>query len=308
MDMISNNIIIILVIICVVGIIVYFYYNQKSDQLDQRVSKWDKYYSDNPAGGSSNKKNRSVKFSDKVQYNEFSNCSSLDLDSDIPTETSINVDQILSDISGESKALKEKFDTNTGQCDRGGNGCSISETEGRVSKSKIQACNTDQTNPDDSWDSNFGLPLMNTGEKNKYFTQMKKNHDKLVKSLSEFTDYQMDSSTIIKTDTTINQFDPFNPNKPSKKLKGKKVSEIYDEQVEGPKFKSKKIIKKTPAQIFYDKESELNGGELTGSSLHGYNGVGDEHQGADFGNGFSWKQPQFDLTRPTKKLIRHLLL
>lgn len=148
----------------------------------------------------------------------------------------------------------------------------------------LMPSNFDQTDPNETWDESFGLPLMSKEEKKKFFNKMQQNHKKYEKSISEFAKHQTDRSTIIKTDTTI---DPFKPDHRSKKLKGQTIKEIYDAQVAGPKAKPKKIKKRTSTTVVYENESELNGGLLAGTKeLHGYDGINNSHKSADFGNEF----------------------
>jgi hypothetical protein len=152
------------------------------------------------------------------------------------------------------------------------------------SKTKVIPSNVDQTDPNDTWDSSFGLPLMSADEKRDYFNRMQQNHKKLEKSLGEFTEYQMDRSTVIKTDTSI---DPFKPCHHSPSLQDQTIKDIYDSQVSTYKAKPKKVLKTTKSETVYQHESELNGGKINGTKgLHGFDGIGDTFKAASFGNEF----------------------
>ncbi len=112
---------------------------------------------------------------------------------------------------------------------------------------------------------------------------MQNNHKDFQRSLGQFTQYQMDNRTLLKTDTTI---DPFKPEKQSKSLKGRTVKEIYDQQVAGPKAKPKKIKSRTGTSIIYEDEAEMNGGTIKGTNLCGFDGINDGFKTAAFGNEF----------------------
>lgn len=136
----------------------------------------------------------------------------------------------------------------------------------KINKNICPISNCVQSDNDDNkpWDHIFGQPLLPDEEKNKYYDNMKKEYENINKSMCKYGDYITDKSTIIETDVTINPFGS------EKKFTGKTIKEIYDKKVQGPKFKSKKIIKKTPSEIFYCNENELNGGEIIGSNLCAY--------------------------------------
>lgn len=148
---------------------------------------------------------------------------------------------------------------------------------------KILPGNFEEDNPNDSWDSSFGMPLMTDAAKQKFASKMHQNHKLYQKSLGQFNKYQLDNSTLIKTDVTI---DPFKPEKNSKNLKGKTIGQIYDEQVAGPKAIPKKIKTRTPTSIIYENESEMNGGLLKGTNLCGFDGISGSYKTAAFGNEF----------------------
>ena len=143
-------------------------------------------------------------------------------------------------------------------------------------------CPRNVEHPDGSWDAQFGLPLINTNSKKKIAQQIKKEHDEYNKSLGKFNKYQMDKKSLIKTDITIDPFKSEN----KRHFKGKAIRDIYDEQVAGPKATPKKIIRRCGSSIIYDNESEMNGGMLSGTSMHGYNGSKYGFKSANFGNEF----------------------
>lgn len=147
--------------------------------------------------------------------------------------------------------------------------------------------NFDIIDPNQKWDSSFGLPLMEKKEQAAYFAAMMNNYSKFTDTLDRFGQYVTDQSTIIKTETTI---DPFKPSTKSCQLDKKTVQEIYDKQVQGPQIVQKKIKSRTLDGIIYDNESELNGGKMSGTDVVGASGIGknfgDTWESASFGNGF----------------------
>jgi len=186
----------------------------------------------------------------------------------------INVDDILSDTSDSRKKDIDLDEIITG-------GSLTSECEIRC---RVVPSNMDTKDPEETWFSSFGLPLMSAQEKESFTKKMKKNHDNYQKSMGEFTKYQMDDSTVIKTDITI---DPFKPEKRNNKsLQGKAIKDIYDQQVAGPRARPKIIKKKTDTCTIYENESELNGGKIKGTNLCGFDGISDSYKSAAFGNEF----------------------
>ena len=143
--------------------------------------------------------------------------------------------------------------------------------------------NFDQIDPNDKWDSSFGLPLLEKKEQAAYFVKMMDNYKNYKNTLDKFGQYLTDQSTIIKTETTI---DPFKPSVRSSQLNEMTVQDIYDEQVAGPQIVQKKIKERTDSGIVYFDESEMNGGKMKGTNLSGFNGVDDRWESAAFGNGF----------------------
>ena len=223
----------------------------------------------------SHKSNKKVKFNDKMEYVQYIN-NRHDLNKKI--EIDLNDDHDDPDKHSE----RDEYD---GYDEHKVTGVSEqAQYTPTSSKTKIIPSNLDQTDPTDTWDSSFGLPLMSAGEKRDYFYKMQENHKKLEKSMGEFTDYQMDRSTVIKTDTSI---DPFKPSHHSASLENQTIQDIYDSKVSVYKAKPKKILKKTKSETTYKHESELNGGNINGTKgLHGFDGIGDSFKAASFGNEF----------------------
>ena len=150
-------------------------------------------------------------------------------------------------------------------------------------KNKVHAINDDdENNAEQVWYNSFSTPLMDPDDKKKFYAKIQKSYKNYEKSFGEFIQYQMDNDTLIKTDITI---DPFKPEKRNN-CDGKAIKDIYDEMVAPPKAKPKKIKKKTDRCIIYDDESELNGGNIRGTNLSGFDGVNDGYKSAAFGNEF----------------------
>jgi hypothetical protein len=210
---------------------------------------------------------KKVRFDDDVEYNIYKKYSSSH------SSSHSNSPKCLSSIYDDTKI--DSISTNS----------SISDVSGENDDPnyKIHPSNLEQIDPEDTWDASFGLPLMSKEEKNEYFNKMQQNFKTYSNAVDDFGKYQMDRSTVIETDVTIN---PFKPDHRSHQLKGKPIKEIYDEQVAGPKAKPKKIKSITNTGITYDDESELNGGKLMGGNLIGFDGVTGSHKSASFGNEF----------------------
>jgi hypothetical protein len=297
-NMLSRNIIIILVVIFIVGFGAYIYYqfNEDKDQFNEDTNKIESFSmsTDNTSkytkGVMSSRteepicvlgdgpqrilKKKSIHTQNKSKSQSLSK-RNLENKSNISDDNSPIV--ILS--KKHSDLFSDRDDNDT-----------YSPTEVELDDTMmpndmhLMPSNYDQTDPNETWDESFGLPLMSKEEKKKFFNKMQQNHKKYEKSISEFAKHQTDRSTIIKTDTTI---DPFKPDHRSKKLKGQTIKEIYDAQVAGPKAKPKKIKNRTSTTVVYENESELNGGLLSGTKeLHGYDGINNSHKSADFGNEF----------------------
>ena len=258
----SNNIYLIIFILVIIAIIVYFYYHNKNTSTTDIVVHKEEKIDKKPAKKKIQKK---VRFNDDMI--DVYSAHAIKSDTKYPKrklrkkKKNIDVDKIVGSDCRREVDLEDIL----------------------PQESKVVPMNLDTTDPEQAWYSNFGLPLMAADEKKKFYAKMQKNHKNYENALGEFTKYQTDSSTIIKTDTTIN---PFAPEKRSNRLKGKAIKDIYDEKTAGPKAKPKKIRKRTDAGVTYEDESEMNGGFVCGSTLHGFDGVNDDYKMAAFGNEF----------------------
>ncbi len=134
----------------------------------------------------------------------------------------------------------------------------------------------------DSWDARFGIPLMDDKTKNKYAKKMIQENKQYGKSFGKFQQHQLDKNAIIKTDITIDPFKPEN----RQKYKGLAVKDIYDKQIAGPKPIPKKILGQTKTFTIYQDESEMNGGNITGANLSGYDNISSRFKSADLKNEF----------------------
>ena len=135
----------------------------------------------------------------------------------------------------------------------------------------------------ESWDSSFGLPLMEPEEKRVFFAKMQQNWTKYNDSIRDFDKFQNNRDNVEEPKTTI---DPFVTDHRSKQLIGKSIKEIYDEQVAGPTAKPMKVLNKTKTNVYYEDEPEMNGGTIRGTSLIGYDGLNGGYESSSFGNGF----------------------
>ncbi|XWV24829.1 hypothetical protein QJ856_gp0954 [Tupanvirus deep ocean] len=278
--MISNNIILIIFILIVIGIVVYFYYNYKNASTIQ---------GGNIHVTTKDKNTKKVRFNNNVEYNTYQNKFS----TSNRLSDSLNQSPLQSPLSSPSRRNKIDVDSifssglssdsNQEEIDLVDDNSVSSVSSSPMAMQTICPSNLDQTDPEAMWDASFGLPLMTKEDKKKFITKMQKNHKDFQKSLGQFTQYQMDDSTIIKNDTTI---DPFKSDHRSKSLKGRTVKEIYDEQVAGPKAKPKRIKAQTSTTTIYEDETEINGGKIKGTNLHAFDGINDGFKTAAFGNEF----------------------
>ena len=198
------------------------------------------------------------------------------------SKSKINVDSIFSASScgtADCTSSQQEIDLMENSIDLSSN----SQSPSAITKSNVCPSNLVQTDPEAMWDASFGLPLMNKEDKKKFVSKMQKNHKDFQKSLGQFTQYQTDNRTLIKTDITI---DPFKPQHQSKSLKGRTVKDIYDQQVAGPKAKPKRIKSRTATTVIYENEAEMNGGKIKGTNLCGFDGTNDGFKSAEFGNEF----------------------
>lgn len=298
-----NNIILLILLILIIGIIVYFYYNYKNFNITKKYDTCENSFADdfphrpesnNNIKKKSGKNNKHVRFNNKIKYNVYNKLyTSSDLTSPYlcspVNKSKINVDDIFLSTTSENSSKNRSEDPRLDKLSSTNPEKSmwdIDISQDFNKSSSIQdVCpmNLEQSNPNELWDANFGLPLMDKEEKKKFFAKMQKNHEEYGKSLGQFTKYQTDDSTIIKTDTTI---DPFKPNHRSDALKNCTVKEIYDEQVKGPQAKPKRIKSKSSTSVIYEDESEMNGGNIKGTNLYGYDGINDEYKSAAFENEF----------------------
>ena len=285
--MISNNIILIFFILIVIGVIVYFYHNYKNMRYIQNEDNTVTLMENNKK-----KNNKRVRFNDNVKYNTYRNNSSISSTNNFlgnsdnsfncatKNKSKINVDDILTSIIPNNCSLDlcNSINTNTNSEN------SIISDQLPIKKiTNIFPSNFDHTDPEAMWDASFGLSLVNKDEKQIFTDKIKKNHKEYDESLGQFIQYQMDNSSLIKTDITI---DPFKPEHKSNRLKGQTIKEIYDQQVAGPKAKPKRIKAKTSNNIIYEDESELNGGTLNGTNLCAFDNTNDIYKMAEFGNEF----------------------
>lgn len=118
--------------------------------------------------------------------------------------------------------------------------------------------------------------LVSDSDRRKYVKRLKNNFVDYEKSLGEFYKHQMDEKSKYQDEFDINQFPD------EKQMKGRTVNDIYDTQTK--RNRRLGILKPTKKSI--DNESELNGGPLRGSKMHGYNDDGSGHGTADFGDDF----------------------
>lgn len=270
--MASNKLYLSIFIIAVLGIIIYFYYNYKG----------------NPSVTEDNKVGLQTNLNTQLPPTQLS-----------PTQLSpthnsgqtavkkkyINVDELIasikssdSDTSVSSPLLSPHSASDIlSQYDREND----RQYESKHNISRLSD-NLNGSDTDIAWDACFGLPLMSKKDRDDFAKKMRKENDDYSKSLGKFSKYQTDDSMLIKTDITI---DPFNP-KQNRQLQNKTIKDIYDEQVAGPKCVSKSIKRKTNEMTIYDDESELNGGCIKGCSLYGFDGVTDAFKGANFGDDF----------------------
>ena len=134
----------------------------------------------------------------------------------------------------------------------------------------------------DSWDARFGIPLMDDKTKNKYAKKMIQENKQYGKSFGKFQQHQLDKNAIIKTDITIDPFKPEN----REAYKGLAVKDIYNKQIAGPKAIPKKILGQAKTFTIYQDESEMNGGNITGANLSGYDNISSRFKSADLKNEF----------------------
>jgi hypothetical protein len=246
----------------IIGIIVFYYCNRSvnHDNNSNRGSKKKHDIQKSQKKSTKNNRNRyrKVRFNDKVKYHYYNKNSS------ITTERKkINIDDFLN---------KKTIANNTNNI-----------SENKSPNERIDEQMGERIN--ESWDSNFGVPLITKEEGRQHFVKIQKSNRKYEQSMSDFSEYQIDKDAIVEPEIKIN---PFKPTETSDLFTGQKIKDIYDAQVANPKAKPKKIKKVTPELITYENESVNNGGILCGSK----NLRGTDYQkintfgNAAFGNAF----------------------
>ena len=274
--MISSSIWLIIFIFIVIGIIAYFYYHYHGDSSgteDNKVVLDNQKFIKNPY-----KKNMGkVKNKSSCKPVNISTLSKFSQDS----SSKINIDNVLArmkekSVSNYPISVSASFTDVPSE--------TIKKYHNNIFKcSKMKShTSSNELDPEAIWNSNFGEPLVSQEEKKLHTSKMEKDHQDYIKSLGKFVKYKTDNGTVIRTDITI---DPFKQ-KDIKSLNGKTIKDIYDEQVAGPSFVKKKIRGKTKSTIVYDDESEMNGGQLKGTNLYGFDGAPENYKMAKFGNEF----------------------
>jgi uncharacterized protein YxeA len=269
--MISKKILNILALLSIIAIIIYFYYNGNYNNKNQIVEnktngEQEKTLSRRkrkrvPLKKNKNNKNnkKKVTFDDDVKYHYY--------DSREPIGDKIDIDAIL----GKQKAVLPGVLKN------------VDVPEEKDQANIVRPINLEQEHADDTWDANFGLPLITKKESHCHFDKMQKSNRKYEQSMSEFTEYQVDRSSIVEPEFKI---DPFKPSTKSGNLKNQKIKDIYDMQVALPKAAPKKIKKVTSDLVVYENDSENNGGPIQGTNLHGFDSQSSIFGNAAFGNEF----------------------
>lgn len=283
--MITKNIITIIIIIFAIGVATLYYYKFSKDKSTQHSTniRSDKIISGSDTIGIIKNNNFSENYKTKPILKQKNKSTPRKSTKKVKFNDNLEYIEYIAQKHNLNKKMEIDLDSDDDDVDVAGMP-EPAQYEPTSSKTKIIPSNVDQTDPTDTWDSSFGLPLMSAAEKRDYFYKMQENHKKLEKSMGEFTDYQMDRSTVIKTDTSI---DPFKPSHHRSSLQDQTIKDIYDSKVSTYKAKPKKILKKTKSETVYQHESELNGGNINGTKgLHGFDGIGDSFKAASFGNEF----------------------
>ena len=135
----------------------------------------------------------------------------------------------------------------------------------------------------DTWDSSFGIPLMDPEEKRMFAQRMQANMNKYTHAVDKFAEFRDNRDNVEKAQTTL---DPFVTDHRSSSLIGKTIKEIYDEQTAGPRPKPKEVLDRTRTNTYYKDENSMNGAYLEGTRLTGFDGLGDMWQTSQFSNGF----------------------
>lgn len=264
-----------ILIFIILAIVLYFFYQNIRSCKSTENYKKTKSMKNKSKNIQAQKTKKKVRFNDDIEYNIYSDKSSTDImvspyrTSDSICDTNkIDVDSILSQISSDSIMSNESSVSNGSLHDNN-------------ITNKVVPSNLPFENAEDLWHSSFGKPLLSQNEKNKFSEKIKQDHEEYEKCLGQFSKYQMDNNTIIKTDVTIDPFKKSDENK----LKNMSVKDIYDRQVAGPQIKPKNIKKTNNHSTIYEDESEMNGGFIKGTQLHGFDGASD-FKSAAFDNEF----------------------
>jgi len=269
--MISKKIFNILILLIIIAIIIYFYYNDTGDKnvitkkksVNKPKRSNRKIIKKKKCSQKSNQKK--VRFNDNVKYYYY--------DVNEQADDKIDIDRILNKKKVAPGLLKETKSVEIMPTVDGGG----------TFAEQIVPMNQEQGNADDTWDANFGLPLITKKESHNHFDKMQKSNRKYEQSMSDFTEYQVDRSSLVEPEFKI---DPFKPSTKSATLKNQKIKDIYDMQVAAPTAAPKKIKKVTSDLITYENDSENNGGLIQGTNLHGFDGHNNIFGSAAFGNEF----------------------
>lgn len=125
------------------------------------------------------------------------------------------------------------------------------------------------------WENQFGKPLIDADTKSKIVSKM---HRQNQKSINQIAKYQTDRSSQIKLDIH---------DQPVPKTAKGSVRDVYDKATQGPvDTRDQRIRRKIPGLIEYVEESEMNGAELMGSTLHGWDNGDCGYTMAEFTNAF----------------------
>lgn len=274
--MAQYNILIIIFILLFVGIIIYIYSNYDNSNKIQNDLSYNSLNDPNNQYDQIKKLNKKrVRFNDNVNYNTYENG-----ESDRLSDANNNFDPFGDKIFCIDETIfdnKENSDSDINFDDSSERSLSDKKCE----PDKIIPVNFPADGNEMSFNK-FGIPLMSADEKKKFYAKIQKNFKNYEKSLGEFMKYQIDDSTKIITDTTI---DPFAPEK--RNGTGVAIKDIYDEKVSGVKAKPKCVKKRTDTGVVYENESEMNGGKISGSNLCGFDGTNNGFKSACFGNDFS---------------------
>lgn len=203
---------------------------------------------------------KKVTFDDNVKYHYY--------DLNEPIRDKIDIDLVLNQKNITHGVLKE---------------VNVSDIPEKNQNNIVRPINLEQENADDAWDANFGLSLITKKESRCHFDKMQKSNRKYEQSMSEFTEYQVDRSSVVEPEFKI---DPFKPSTKSGNLKNQKIKDIYDMQVAVPKAAPKKIKKVTSDLVIYENDSDNNGGPIQGTNLHGFDSHSSIFGNATFGNEF----------------------